>query len=427
MALYTSNGLSSPARSSVRLSVALGMAAVFGLCGFALEARADAVTDWNIIAFNTMPPTLQGPPQARVLGYVQAAVFDAVNSVQRKYKFYAVDLKAPGASAEAAAVTAAHGILIRFFPAQKASLDGSLENSLKAISEGQSKSDGINVGRAVAEQIHAISTKDKADAPVPPYTPGTDPSAWQFTAPGMEPRGLTWGAITPFLLKSANQFAYPGPLKVGSAEYAKEVEEVRILGGAGSNRRTAEQTAVAIFWVVSMANVFNDVARTAAKVKGTSLIENARLFALLNLAASDSQIATWDQKFSTNFLRPVTAIRNAGKLGNPGITEDTEWTPLLVTPAHPDYPSGHCAYGGAGSKILQLFFETDTVDASYTFPPFGVTRRWTSYSQMAQEVGDARVWGGIHTRTADQDADMIGQKIAEYAFANFMRPVAEAK
>jgi hypothetical protein len=308
------------------------MAALFGLCGFALEARADAVTDWNILAFNTMPPTLQGPPQARVLGYVQAAVFDAVNSVQRKYKFYAVDLnpvRPPGGCGDCGS---RHPDPI--FPAQKASLDGSLENSLKAISEGQSKSDGINVGRAVAEQIHAISTKDKADAAVPPYTPGTDPSAWQFTTPGMEPRGLTWGAITPFLLKSANQFAYPGPLKVGSVEYAKEVEEVRILGGAGSNRRTAEQTAVAIFWVVSMANVFNDVARTAAKVKGTSLIENARLFALLNLAASDSQIATWDQKFSTNFLRPVTAIRNAGKLGNPGITEDTEWTPLLVTPAH---------------------------------------------------------------------------------------------
>jgi PAP2 superfamily len=131
------------------------------------------------------------------------------------------------------------------------------------------------------------------------------------------------------------------------------------------------------------------------------------------MAAADSLIAAWHQKFTTNFLRPVTAIRNARKLDNPAIQEDPDWTPLLVTPAHPDYPSGHCAYEGAAIRVLQLFFGTDQTKASYTYPPNAITLRWASYSQMANEVGDARVWGGIHTRTADEHADMVGKKIGE--------------
>jgi len=242
----------------------------------------------------------------------------------------------------------------------------------------------------------------------------------------MEPRGLTWGSIKPLLLKSATEFRFPGPLQVTSAEYGREIEEVRRKGGAQSLERTADETAAAIFWVVSMPAVFNDTARNEAKVKKTSLVENARLFALLNLAASDSQVAAWSQKFSINFLRPVTAIRNARKIGVPGVQEESDWNPLLVTPAHPDYPSGHCAYGGAAVRMLQLFFGSDVVDASYTFPAGGVTRRWRSYTEMGKEVGEARIWGGIHTRTADEHAHMIGEKIAEYTFENFMRPNAPA-
>jgi hypothetical protein len=240
----------------------------------------------------------------------------------------------------------------------------------------------------------------------------------------MEPRGLTWGGIKPFMLKSPDQFAFIGPHEVTSAEFAKDLEEVRLVGGVNSTQRTADQTAAAIFWTVSATSVYNAVARTVGKEKGNSLIDNARLLALLDMAGSDAGVATWHQKFKTNFLRPVTAIRNANKLGNPALMQEEDWTPLLVTPAHPDYPSGHCAIGGSSTGLLRLFFKIDAMDASYTYPPMGVTRRWRSFSQMAEEVGNARVWGGIHTRTADEHAHMIGEKVAEFAFTNFLKPVA---
>jgi hypothetical protein len=398
--------------------------ASLSLCAVAAGAHADAVTDWNVVAFNTIPPAVVGPPQARVLGYVHAAVFDAVNAVERRYTAYAIDMKASGASAEASAAAAAHGVLTRFYTEQKPALDVALEKSLKPIAEGKAKDEGLAVGRTVAEQIHAASLKDGASVPVPAYTPGTTPSSWQPYPPTQEPRGLTWGGIKPFMLTKADQFATPGPLSVKSSEYARDIEEVRVLGARDSRERTSEQTATAIFWTVSMATVMNDIARKQATAKGNDLAANARLFALLNMAASDSQVATWEQKFKHNFLRPVTAIRNAPTLDSPQIRQDSEWEPLLVTPAHPDYPSGHCAYAGAATAILQKVFDTDEIEnATYTYPPNGVIRHWTSYSALAKEVGNARVWGGIHTRTADDHADRLGRQVAAYAFDNFLRPV----
>jgi hypothetical protein len=400
--------------------------ALVAYASLAVGARADMVTDWNGIAVGALPPLAQGLPHARVMGYMHAAIFDAVNAVERKYTPFAVDVKAPKASAEAAAATAAHGMLLRFYPLEKAALDARLQASLATITDdSEAKSEGIELGRIVAEQVFERSRSDRYDVPALPFVPGTDPWSWQFTAPGMVARGVTWGGSKPFFLNSPDQFAFAGPHKVTSTDYAKDIEEVRKLGGEKSTERTPHQTAVAIFWTVSATIVMNHVAVTDAKDRKLNLIDNARLLALLNMAAADSLIATWHQKFTTNFLRPVTAIRNASRLDNPAIQEDPDWTPLLVTPAHPDYPSGHCAYEGAATRVLQLFFGTDQTKASYTYPPNAVTLRWTSYSQMANEVGDARVWGGIHTRTADEHADMVGKKIGEYSFTNFLRPVGE--
>ena len=170
---------------------------------------------------------IMGPPQARLMGYVQAAVFDAVNSVERRYTPYALDLRVPRASIDAAAAAAAHGMLIRFYPSQKATLDARLSRSLVPIPDGEAKNAGIDLGAAVAETVYGLSLKDGSDATDPVYTPGRDPWSWQPTAPDMQPRGLIWGQIKPFMLKSADQFAFPGPHKVTSAEYAKDLEEVR--------------------------------------------------------------------------------------------------------------------------------------------------------------------------------------------------------
>src|SRR5215218_667318 len=397
--------------------------ALLAFVSAAPAARADMVTDWNVIALDTIPATISGPPHARLIGYVQAAVFDAVNSVERKYTPYAVDQRESRASPEVAAAVAAHGMLVRFYPAQKAALDTKLNASLAPIPDGDAKTAGTDLGRTVADQLYNPRLKDGSDAKPPAYTPGTDPWSWQYTEVNIEPRGLTWGGIKPFMLKSPDQFAFIGPHEVTSAEYAKDLEEVRLVGGVNSTQRTADQTAAAIFWTVSATSVYNAVVRTVGKEKGNSLIDNARLLALLNMAGSDAGVATWHQKFKINFLRPVTAIRNADKLGNPALTQEADWTPLLVTPGHPDYPSGHCAIGGAATGLLRLFFRTDVMDASYTYPSGGVTRRWKSFSQLGEEVGNARVWGGIHTRTADEHAHMVGEKVAAFAFATFLKPM----
>jgi hypothetical protein len=164
---------------------------------------------------------------------------------------------------------------------------------------------------------------------------------------------------------------------------------------------------------------FNAVARGAAKAKELGLAESARLFALLNMAGSDSQIVTWEAKYRVGLLRPVMAIREASTLGNPAIRQDAKWDPLIATPGHPDYPSGHCALTGAAVAVLQHFFGDDATIAatSVTWPLFGVTRSWKTFSDLSKEVTDARVWGGIHTRTADEHADQLGRKIADYAIA----------
>ena len=203
------------------------------------------------------------------------------------------------------------------------------------------------------------------------------------------------------------------------AAYAKEINEVNAIGGADSAERTSRQTATAIFWTVSTPVPFNALARGAAKAKELGLAETAHLFALLNMAGSDSQIVTWEAKYRHGLLRPVTAIREASTLGNPAIRQDAKWEPLIETPGHPDYPSGHCALTGAAVAVLQHFFGDDATIAgtSVTWPLLGVTRSWNTFTDMGKEVTDARVWGGIHTRTADEHADQLGRRVAEYSIA----------
>jgi PAP2 superfamily len=380
---------------------------------------ANVVIEWNAIAVDAPPPTVVGPAHARILSYVHAAMYDAVNGVDRRQVLYAANASAPaGASAEAAAAAAAHGVLARFYPAQQVTLDAALAKSLQAIPDGTPKTDGVAFGASVAERVFAISREDGSSATVD-YEYGKLPWSWRPTAPGMTPRLTQWGKVKPFLIEGIAEFSPPGPLPVDGAAYAKEINEVYAMGGADSVERTSRQTATAIFWTVSTPVPFNALARGAAKAKELGLAESARLFALLNMASSDSQIVTWEAKYRYGLLRPVTAIREAPTLGNPAIRQDVKWEPLIVTPAHPDYPSGHCAFTGAAVVVLQHFFGDDATiaAASVTWPLLGVTRSWKTFTEMSKEVIDARVWGGIHTRTADEHADQLGRKVADYSIA----------
>jgi len=389
-------------------------------------AQADVVTDWNQTALRAteianMPPPVQG----RVMAMVHAAIYDAVNAIDKRHAVYAVNVSTPlGASMDAAAAAAAHGILTRVFPPQQAITDAALATSLDQVPEGQAKTDGLQVGREVAAELFALRKDDGSAAKVE-YTFGAGAGVYQRTLPMKAQPVLTqWRHVKPFVLKSAIQFELPGPPAPSSAAFAKELNEVKSLGAMNSSVRTNEQTAIAIFWAGSEVPPLNAVGRAAAAARRTSLPDNARLFAYLNMAINDAFIAGFDAKYRFNFWRPITAIRNAATADNPAISADSAWEPLLVTPPHPDYPSAHTLASGAAVKVFQEFFGSDAVSATYVYPPLGVLRRWDSFSQIAQEMEDARVWAGIHFRSADEHGTLLGQKVAEYAMTNYLQPLS---
>ncbi|MBW4471833.1 MAG: vanadium-dependent haloperoxidase [Stenomitos rutilans HA7619-LM2] len=384
----------------------------------------DAVLDWNATALSVLPAP-PAPQQYRGLAIVHAAIFDAVNAIDRRYATYAVEVKAPaGASAEAAAATAGHDVLVRLYPSQQTAFDAALTTSLAKIAAGQAKEDGIKVGQEVAEQLVALRSKDGADQKGT-YKAESRPGIWQPTLPAFAPALLPqWGTVKPFAIQRADQFKIAAPLPLNSNAYAKELNEVKRLGGRNSTARTPDQTAAAIWSPAPPAVIWNAAARAAAIAKGNTLIENARLFALLNIAGVDAYIAGYDVKYKYKLWRPVTAIRNADTIGNPNITPDPTWEPLIVSPAHPDYISGHCVTAGAAERILQNFFGNDAVNVSIIFPAnVGVTRSFSTFSQIAKELGEAHIWGGVHTRTADSQGDVLGKQVGDYVFNHALLPL----
>lgn len=398
------------------------LAAAIALCA-PLAAGADAVTDWNQTALRaTETAGAPVPVQARAMAIVHAAIFDAVNAVERKYAAYAVDVRAePGASAEAAAAAAAHGILERLYAPQKAITDAALAGALAKIPEGPARAAGLRLGQDVAEKLFALRKGDGSSAEQP-YAFGSGPGIYQPTPPmNANPILPQWRNVKPFLLTSARQFPFPGPPAPGSGAFAKDFNEVKRLGSRASAERTNEQTAIAIHWAGSEVPPLNAIARAAAAAKGLTLVDDARLFALLNMAVADALIAGFEAKYTFNHWRPVTAIRNAGLAGNAATSADAAWEPLLVTPPHQEYPSAHCLGAGAAMAVLRHVFEGDRLSTSYVYPPLGVLRRWESFSQVEKEIENARVWAGIHFRTAVEHGTRYGRQVAEYGIQTHMR------
>ena len=387
---------------------------------------ANVVLDWNVTALTVAAsPPISPPQQYRSLAIVHTAIFDAVNAIDRRYASYGPKVKAPaGASAEAAAAAAGHGVLSRLYPAQQATLDAALTASLAKVADGQAKADGIAVGKEAAEKLVALRSNDGANKKVE-YTAEKRPGIWQPTPPTLAPDLLPgWSQVTPFAIKSAEQFKVPDPYPLNSASYAKDLNEVKLLGARNSTVRTSEQTIAAVWSPIPPAVIWNSAARSAATAKGNSLIENARLFALLNIGGVDAYIAGYEVKYKHKLWRPVTAIRNAEALGNSAVTADPNWESLIVTPAHPDYISGHCVSAGAEERILQGFFGSDAVKVNIIFPAnTGVTRSFTSFSQISKELGEARIWGGVHTRHADEQGDVLGKQVGEYVVKNALQPL----
>lgn len=378
------------------------------------SARADVVSDWNALAANL--PIAAPPVMARVMATMHGAMFDAVNSIERRYETYRFSvMTSSGASKDAAAAAAAHAVLVALVPAQKGAFDAALGATLARIPDGSSKTEGVGVGSAIAERMLAWRAADGFDAKRGD-NPGTAPGVWRRTPPGMAPGAFPqFGGVTPFVLKTADQFPSPTRVALGSAEYARDLDEVRILGGRHSKQRSGEQTAVAVYWAPNEVPMWNAAARAASQARKLPMEENARLYALMHSAGADAIIVGFKIKYAANDWRPVTAIRHGG---------NEAWESLLITPAHPEYPSGHCIYSGAAAQVLRDFFGSDALKLDYVSPAgLGMVRSFSSFTQMAKEVEDARVWAGIHLRSTSEQSTELGRRIGAYAVASHMRPL----
>jgi hypothetical protein len=403
--------------------VATALLTAFSLMG---SAHADVVTDWNQTAIATLNAAgVRFPPQTRALAMMHAAIFDAVNATNHRYTAYAVDIYASHASPQAAAAAAAHGVLLNLIPSQQVNLDAAYAASLAQVPDGAAKDSGIALGITVASGILALRSNDGSNAIVP-YVPGSGPGVWQPTPPTFAPAAfVAFATTTPFTLRSSSQFLAEGPPRLTSSEYARDFNEVKSLGAVNSATRTADQTEAAQFWIENSDFTWNLIARLAATAHHNNLSQNARLFALLNMATADGIITGFNTKYTYNFWRPITAIRAADTDGNDETTADPAWTPLSPTPAHPDYTSNHTIYSAAAAKVLALVFGDDDFDFSITSStaPNGAVRSYHSFSQAAEECGIARVWVGFHFRTAVRHGLNQGKQVGRFAFEHYLKPV----
>ena len=375
-------------------------------------AQADAVLDWNEIALAAVA-TSRPPDGARAMAMMHVAMFDAVNAIEQKYRPYAYPAKgSKDASSDAAAAAAAHAVLSKLFPDQAQTFDGAYAASLARIPEGAAKAAGVALGREVGSQCLAMRANDGAGG-ASIYKQKITPGVYVATAFAVSSE---FGRVKPWFMREPTQFRPGPPPALTSAVWSRDLEEIRALGGRNSATRTPEQTAVARFWTVTGPPSWNLVVRSLAKSRNLGLIENARLFAMVNMAATDAFVAVFDAKYAYEFWRPVTAIR---------YESDPAWLPLVDTPMHPEYPCAHCISAAAVGAVLESQFGKQTIPTVTMTSPTapGVTRSWTRIDDYVQEVSNARVWGGIHYRNSTQVGAQMGKTIGELAVTSFMTPL----
>jgi len=387
------------------------------------NARADLATDWNQTTRDVLKAArVIGGPGARTLAMVHVAMSDAINCVQDRYARYITTVGLmPNASAEAAAATAARDILVQLYPAQKQMIEDAYAASIKTIPEGQAKTEGFALGEKIAAAVQADRATDGTSAP-DTYRPHTTPGVWVPTA---LPITAQYARARPWVLNSADQFRPGPPPQLSSALYARDYNETKAMGSAKSTTRTAEQTEAVKFWVLpNLAASWQQAATQLSAVKGLSLAETARLFALLNMGYANTFIMDWDAKFTYNFWRPITAIRNGDNDGNDATERDAGWLPLNDTPNHPEYPSQASIIAGMALVIFESVFGPKPA-IPYTVTDFNnsnLKRPFTGIAQMAEEHANVRVWGGIHFRNSLEVADGMGKKIATYLIDNALKP-----
>lgn len=391
------------------------------LVGLSVTAHADVITDWNDKVVAAGVQARQAPfVHTRSVAIVHVAMFDAVNSIDRRYTPYRVQVSSTAGTSREAAAAAAHFALVRLYPDQVKDFESFYQTSLAAVPDGGPKSNGIQLGEQVAAEILTLRAQDGVDAP---NTYRSYTAAGTYV-PTTLPVASSWGQVTPFALKEGSQFRPAAPVSLQSAQWAKDYNEVKKMGTKTGAERTAEQTDIARLWELTGPGLHNPIARQLAATKNLDLLDNARLFALYAMAVADSYIAVFDAKYTYNFWRPVTAVRNGDMDSNDATERDPAWEPLIPTPMHPEYPCAHCINSAAGATVLEAFFGDAVPPFSLTSPTApGGTRRFNRLSDYVTESIDARVYDGVHYRTSGETGAAMGRKIGEYTVQNSLKPV----
>ena len=388
---------------AVRICIAASL-----LAGVVPNANADVITDWNIKAGEIVTESKLGtPPAIRAMAIVQTSVYEAVNAT------------APGASVDAAVAAANRATLTKLMPSQQASIDAAYQAALVQIADGPAKTAGIAVGEQAAAAVLARRADDGA-LPAESHRPHTTAGTYVPTA---TPAVTQWSQRKPWLMASAAQFRPGPPPALTSDAWARDYNEVRSFGAKNSTRRSAEQTEIARFWEYSLPAIYHGVVRSVAQVPGRDMTQNARMFAAVAQAMDDAMISVFEAKYHYNFWRPATAIRNGDIDGNDATQREASWTSFIDAPMHPEYPSAHSILAAAVGTVLKAEIGKGPMPVLTTTSPTakGASRRWTNLDDFTREVGDARIYEGIHYRTSTDVGIAMGKQIGALTVEKFLQ------
>lgn len=387
-------------------------------------SRVNPVITWDLNAQTAIWDIARQQPnvQARAFAMVHGASYDAVNAIAgTPYQPYLGAPRADGTeSVDAAVGAASHLVLTTLFPDQRDRLRAQYDEFLAGIPDGRAKRRGIALGERTASTMIANRQNDGAFGNQA-WVVGTRPGEWRPTPPTFGSDSAWSGHVRPFLVGDVSRFPIPGPPALTSSTYARDLNEVKLVGQSTSAARTADQTQAAIWWH-DRNNVMWQVKRQLATTQRLSVLRTVRLFAMIDLIGADAAIACFAQKEKWSFWRPVTAIQLADTDGNPRTEPDATWMPLLVTPPFPEYPSGHACGTAARMTTYALFFGRDRIPFSAYSADADATRHYTTFSGALSELVDARVWGGVHFRTADTHGAALGAAVARYAAERHFQP-----
>jgi len=398
---------------------------LFSILFAAAAARADVVTEWNRIAVPIVTGYSLSAPSYREMAMMHIAMYETINAFEPRYQPYRHKLEAPaGASQDAAAAVAAARVLARLHPDAAPKVEAELKQYLAPLADRAGGPAALEAGAAFGEKVAALvlemRANDGSNAP-DSYRPRAAPGIYIPTAPVSLPY---WGKVTPFTLKGTAQFRPGPPVDLKSQEWAANYNEAKQYG-KDSKTRTPEQTETARLWLYTGPATFFPLATQLSTAKGLSVQENARLYALLAMATADAMIAVYEAKYHYEFWRPVTAIRNGDRDGNPQTEREATWEPIGPTPLHPEYPCAHCIVAATAGTVLQAFFGTGSVpEFSLSTPTApGVVHKWTRIADYIQEPSNARIWSGIHYRFSTVVGADMGRKIGEQAVKEYLRPL----